>query len=145
MKFFVAYLCVFAGGSVGALSRFGIQEACRKWTPLPGWGAIFIANMLGCLAIGFTVAWLQGLQAEFHLDPISPLRRYIETQETRQGIALLAVGFCGAFTTFSTFSLDNHFLYRSHRGQMSFNMVAQVVVGLAAVSAGWYAGQWVAA
>ena len=58
---------------------------------------------------------------------------------------LTAVGFCGAFTTFSTFSLDNQFLYRSHRGQMSFNMIAQVVVGLAAVSAGWYAGQWVAA
>ena len=46
MKFFVAYLCIFAGGSVGALSRFGIQEACRKWTRLPGWGAIFIATLL---------------------------------------------------------------------------------------------------
>ena len=145
MKFFVAYLCIFAGGSVGALSRFGIQEACRKWTPLPGWGAIFIANMLGCLAHRIHRGVATGIASRVSPRSHFPLRRYIETQETRQGIALLAVGFCGAFTTFSTFSLDNHFLYRSHRGQMSFNMVAQVVVGLAAVSAGWYAGQWVAA
>ena len=141
MPTLVAYLCVFAGGIVGALARFGMQEGFRKWTSLPGWGAIFIINAVGSLAIGFAVAWLQGVPLDLHLQPLSPLRLYIETQNAKHGLGLLAVGFCGAFTTFSTFSLDNQFLFHGERGRMAFNAVGSVVVCLAMAALGWHLGQ----
>ena len=141
MPTLVAYLCVFAGGIVGALARFGAQEAFRKWTSLPGWGAIFIVNAAGSLIIGFAVAWLQGVQLEAELQHLSPLRLYIETQNANHGLGLLAVGFCGAFTTFSTFSLDNQFLFHGERGRMLFNAVGSVLVCLALAALGWHLGQ----
>ena len=141
MPTLVAYLCVFAGGIVGALARFGSQEAFRKWTPLPGWAAIFVVNAAGSLAIGFAVAWLQGVQLDAELQHLSPLRLYIETQNANHGLGLLAVGFCGAFTTFSTFSLDNQFLFHGKRGQMLFNALGSVLVCLALAALGWHLGQ----
>ncbi len=141
MPTLVAYLCVFAGGIVGALARFGVQEAFRKWTSLPGWGAIFVVNAAGSLVIGFAVAGLQGMQLDAELQHLSPLRLYIETQNARHGLGLLAVGFCGAFTTFSTFSLDNQFLFHEKRRHLIVNAVGSVVVCLALAALGWHLGQ----
>jgi len=145
MNAIAAYLFVFAGGAVGALTRLGVQEGCRKWTSLPGWGAIFIVNILGSFCIGLAVAWLMGLESNFRFDGNNPLHRYVETQAAEHALSLLAVGFCGAFTTFSTFSLDNHFLYQNQRGRMAFNMVGSAVIALLAVLAGWQLGTWAAA
>lgn len=145
MATLAAYLCVFAGGVAGALARFGVQEGCRKWTPLPGWGAIFFVNALGSLAIGFIVAWLQGVQEEIGLAHLSPLRLYIDSQAANDGLALLVVGFCGSFTTFSTFSLDNQFLFHGERGRMGLNMVGSVVLCFLLAAGGWMLGRAVAA
>lgn len=141
MNHLAAYLFIFLGGAIGALSRFGIQEGCRRWTALPGWGAIFIVNVLGSFVIGFTIAWLTGLESAFQADPGGALRRFVETQQAEEGILLLAVGFCGAFTTFSTFSLDNHFLFQENRWHLAFNVVGSVLLCLVAVLAGWSLGQ----
>ena len=120
---FVAFLCIFAGGSAGALSRFGVQEIFRKRTALPGWAAVFFINALGSFLIGLAIAWLQGLEAQLlqeHLDPVS---LFVETQDAKYAIATLAVGFCGAFTTFSSFSLDNQFLFRESRPLLALNAI----------------------
>ncbi len=82
-------LAIALGGSLGALCRFGIAQwimlAWPKAFPL----ATFAVNLIGSLIIGILYGlWLS--RPEF-----SPV--------LRQG---LFIGFLGAFTTFSTFSLD---------------------------------------
>ena len=67
MTVFVAYLCVFFGGALGALSRFGVQELFSHKTRLPGWVAIVVVNVLGCFIIGLCAAWLQGMEASLVL------------------------------------------------------------------------------
>ncbi len=141
MVFLVAYLCVFLGGALGALSRFTVQELFGRWTRLPGWIAILSVNILGCFAIGMCSAWLQGLEASLQFEHLSPLRRYIESQTDDHGISLLVVGFSGAFTTFSTFSLDNFFLFHGRRGWLVFNIIFSVVIGYLSVWLGWTMGQ----
>ena len=145
MTLIVEYLFVFLGGALGALSRFGVQEACRKWTSIPGWAAIFIINVSGSFTIGFCVSWLAGIEHAFRLNVTTPLHRFVETQAAEDGIALLAGGFCGAFTTLSSFSLDNQFLYHENRWFLAYNMVGSVLLCLAAVLAGWYLGHALAA
>ena len=46
------YLAIAAGGALGALVRYGLGELARVWKALPGYGAIMVANLLGCLLIG---------------------------------------------------------------------------------------------
>ena len=68
----------------------------------------------------------------------------VKRVELGELLALSAVGFCGAFTTFSTFSLDNYFLSIEERGRLLFNVVASVVLCFAAVYGGWILGSVVA-
>ena len=80
---------IAAGGATGAVLRHFLNSSVAHWlgTGFP-WG-IFIANILGsfvmgCLITGFALVY----------EPPQVVR------------AFLAVGLLGAFTTFSTFSLD---------------------------------------
>ena len=141
MSTLIAYLFVLLGGAAGALSRFGVQELFRVFTRWPGWAAVFFVNVLGSFVIGLVVAWLQGLIALEHSEGLDPLQLYIDTQDADHGLALLAAGLCGAFTTFSSFSLDNHFLAKESRALLVFNMLGSLIVCLAAVALGWSVGK----
>jgi CrcB protein len=89
------WLAIALGGAIGALARYGMMSAVamrmthlpEHWQTLP-WGT-FLVNLSGSLAIGL----LYVLFAE----------RMMLSADQR---AFLVVGFLGAFTTFSTFSLD---------------------------------------
>ncbi|HDZ54906.1 MAG TPA: fluoride efflux transporter CrcB [Pseudomonas xinjiangensis] len=77
------------GGSLGAVARFGVAHWVEMFWPRAFPLATFVTNVIGCLIIGVLYGlWL-------HRPELSPL--------LRQG---LFIGFLGAFTTFSTFSLD---------------------------------------
>ena len=82
------YLAVALGGALGALSRFGIGQ----WLADSGYAhlhpATFLVNVIGALLIGILF-----IGAE----------RFTLSEPARLGIS---VGFLGAFTTFSAFSLD---------------------------------------
>ncbi len=88
------YLAIAVGGALGAMSRYGLMNLVQTTLSgrLPGdqfpWGT-WVVNVSGSLLIGI----LYVLIAEKMTLP----------SEAR---ALLVVGFLGAFTTFSTFSLD---------------------------------------
>lgn len=83
------FLTVFLGGGIGSVLRYGVQVLLHERIAdyqFP-W-ATFAVNIAGSFLIGFFYA----LSAKFNLPA-----------DVR---VLLTAGFCGGFTTFSTFSND---------------------------------------
>lgn len=113
------YLYLAAGGVIGTLARYGLG----KWIPL--WAGTdfpwptFAINLAGSLVLGFAVRAFESLAT-------SP--------EVR---GFVAIGFCGAFTTFSTFSLEAVVLMqRGEWGRAAAYALGSVALGLLAVYAG---------
>lgn len=102
---------VALGGALGALARFttGLAVAWIAGQPSPL--ATLFVNIAGSFIMGMVAV---ALPARFELA------------EAWRGF--LAIGFLGAFTTFSTFSLDAVFLYE--RGRLGW-AVAYVAVSVA--------------
>ena len=113
-------LAVVAGGVVGTLMRFGVATWVSAQWPRHFYLATLAVNLLGCLLIGY-------LYAFFLARPdISP--------ELRGG---LIIGFLGALTTFSSFSLDGLRLLESGQFATAFGYIGvSVLGGLLAAGAG---------
>ncbi|MDX1408132.1 MAG: fluoride efflux transporter CrcB [Saprospiraceae bacterium] len=109
---------IFVGGGLGSICRYGISRLALQWNhPLP-LGTI-IANILACLALGLVVGWS------------------MKSSEHRVAQLLFAVGFCGGFSTFSTFSLENVTLWQNGAyGTAMLNMAISVVICFVCVLAG---------
>ncbi|WP_440053048.1 fluoride efflux transporter CrcB [Pseudoalteromonas sp. T1lg65] len=107
----LTYLSVALGGAIGAMLRFLINDISIK---LLGKGFPFgtlIVNILGSLLMGV----LYGL-IEKQVIAVSPAK------------TLIGIGFLGALTTFSTFSMDSLLLLQ--QGQyvkMALNITLNVV------------------
>jgi CrcB protein len=114
-------LAVGIGGFLGALARYGITLwAVRAFGQLPAVGT-FAANALGCLAIGVLLALGEA-----------------RVLEARNAGLFLRTGLIGGLTTFSTFGLETFELARAGAlGAALLNVGANLVVGLAAVAAGF--------
>ncbi len=113
------FVAVAGGGLVGAPSRYLVDRAItnRVASDLP-WGT-FVVNMTGSLLLGL----LTGLTLGHHLSAAPR--------------ALLAVGFCGAYTTFSTFTFEAvRLIEEGQLMEAAGTVVASVVVGLGAAAAG---------
>jgi len=114
-------ILVFLGGGFGSVLRFIIG----KWLNNSNTGipyGTFAANIIGSLLIGVIL----GMAAKN------------ETLSQSQTL-LLATGFCGGFTTFSTFAYENHVFLKSG-DFMSFAIytVASFVIGFLAVFLGLF-------
>jgi len=83
-------LIVGLGGFFGSISRYILTQTAHKLFDTNFPLGTLIINILGCLIIGF----LLGIFEKGNI--ISP-----------QLWLFLSVGFCGGFTTFSTFSADS--------------------------------------
>ena len=121
------YLLLAAGGAIGTLARYGLGLFLAPVSQSLPWGTILI-NILGSFVIGF-FGTLTLAHGRF---PVSePVRLFV------------MVGFCGGFTTFSSFSLQTLDLFRGDavtRG--CINVGVSVVLCLCAVAAGhWIASQ----
>ena len=122
------YLIVAIGGALGALARYGTVSAVARLTGLGfPWGTV-VVNLVGSLALGILIgAMAHGLQL---------------SQEAR---TFLAVGFLGAFTTFSTFSLDTVTLIERGAWTPALGYaLGSVVAGVALFFLGLRAWRWVA-
>jgi len=105
-------LAVVAGGVAGTLIRFGVSTWVSSQWPKHFYLATLAVNVLGCLLIGY-------LYASFLQRPdLSP--------ELRSG---LIVGFLGALTTFSSFSLDGLRLLEGGQAVTAFSYIGVSVFG----------------
>jgi fluoride exporter len=109
-------LLVGLGGGAGSIARFLCQKYIYAWHPHPFPFGTLIVNVTGCFMIGLFYALAE--------------KGNLLTPEWR---ILLTTGFCGGFTTFSTFALENVTLLRT--GDIMYFIwytAASVILGLLA-------------
>jgi CrcB protein len=103
-------LLVFLGGGLGSIARYGISEFVKlnfKTTfPL----ATLCSNMISCIILALTVVYFS---EKIGMNPS------VRT--------LIIIGFCGGFSTFSTFSYESVELIRS--GNM-FYAAANIIISV---------------
>ena len=144
MTLVLAIPLIMIGGSLGAICRFLVLSAVASWTRMPGWCGVMIVNVIGSFLSGLFVHWIGTDLSALQDHGASLMAIEVEKVELQELLALSAVGFCGAFTTFSSFSLDNYFLSIEGRGRLFVNVVGSVVLCFAAVYGGWLLGSVVA-
>lgn len=117
---------VSLGSALGGLLRWVVAVAFARWigTGFP-WGTLFI-NLTGCLFLG----WLSTTLTERVMNGSG----WINADNLR---LLLAVGFAGAYTTFSTFEYESNNLLGDGDGLKAMTYVfGSVFLGLVAVRLG---------
>lgn len=114
-------LLVFLGGGLGSVARYWISLKLNNFENAIPYGTL-LANILGSLLIGFILGYSS--------------RTGLLTQNQS---LLLATGFCGGFTTFSTFAYENHLYIKSgdYFGFLPY-MVITFIFSIVAVFLGMY-------
>ena len=116
-------LLVFLGGGLGSSLRFFVSKALNPYIQHFFLGT-FVVNIIGCLLIGCILGF-------------SAKNNILSENYT----LLLATGFCGGFTTFSTFAFEKYSLLKSGEFlYFSIYLTSSIAVGVFAVSLGlWIA------
>jgi CrcB protein len=98
---------IILGAAVGAPARFAIDQYIRRYTTKPY--GVFVVNILGSFLLGLT---------------------YGSSEQVED---LLAIGFAGAFTTWSTFMLDIYLAFELKRyKEAAANLILSLGLGLLA-------------
>ena len=98
---------IVLGAAIGGPMRFVVDQKIRTYTAKPY--GIFAVNILGSFLLGLTYGRVE------------------------EGFDLFAIGFAGAFTTWSTFMLDIYLAYELKRySEAAANLVMSLGFGLVA-------------
>ena len=98
-------LIVALGGALGSVVRYGVASLLNR--PY----AIFYINVFGSFLLGLIMAFLL---------------KHVEESKSLQ--LLLGVGFCGGFTTFSTFSMQAWDMFMADKFLQAFTYIGVSVV-----------------
>lgn len=113
-------LAIALAGSLGTATRYGIDVLAHRLSPHVAPYATFSINVVGSLMLGLLLA----------AHPDGRVR------------AALAIGFLGAFTTFSTLALQTYRALDSAQYAHAFALpAASIIAGVVAVYVGILAGQ----
>ena len=112
-------LLVFIGGGLGSVCRYLISDInyFKKFLfPYP----TLLTNLLGCFLIGLALGWsIKNSNIDSSL------------------VILFTVGFCGGFTTFSSFSQENLTLINNNQlTYLFFYVFSSILVGIFSVFLG---------
>lgn len=104
------YFAIFLGGGLGSISRFGISKLLTSNFQSINPIATLVANVAATVVLGIAIYIMQ---------------QKVEITSTMR--AMIITGFCGGFSTFSTFSYETYELLRS---QNYFFAVANLFISI---------------
>jgi fluoride exporter len=116
------YLFVFIGAAFGGVFRYWLSDVVQKYfNPFFPYGTL-VVNILGSFLLGVII---------FYFD---------ERQLISQPVKLfLTIGFCGGFTTFSTFSYETLALFTSAQFLLAVtNVFLNVIMSLAGITIAYW-------
>jgi CrcB protein len=114
------YLLIAAGGALGSILRYWVSSTISGRIGAKFPYGTFVINMTACIIIGFTLTYF-GKRAD-----LNPAWRF-----------LVAIGFIGAYSTFSTYEWDTLSTLRSGAFLLAaLYAVGSLVLGLAATWCG---------
>ena len=115
-------LYIALGGAIGSVLRFLTTVLVSKFWSAQFPLATFIANLIGCFLIGFFL----GILTKHQLADTN-LKWFLVT------------GFCGGYTTFSAFGMENYNLFQSNNSLLAFGYIAlSIVLGIFAFWVGLF-------
>ena len=119
----MVYWWVFLGGGLGSLCRYGVAQIVPNLLGHFPWGT-FIANLLSCFILGFLIGWNE---------------KYLLSNSAK---LFFMTGFCGGFSTFSTFISEQLILGMDNQFSVAFLYVfSSIVIGLITIFFGLKLGQ----
>ena len=106
---------VFIGGGLGSICRYSISRLLQSYNFVFPW-ATFFANAISCIVLGALIGW------SLKYSMSNPLK------------LLWLTGFCGGFSTFSTFTYETfHLIETGNLSYAFYNIASSLLVCLTCI------------